>query len=160
MTHCWAIFFLLILFSKPEYERYIYSGTQSYSSFSNISFLFFWIYSLHIHCEALSQMRHINYIAWNKILFFTATEYICAQYKVIKGNLDLSFCLKIIWNTNKCRTVIFMIFSCTGHLRINTLATIKQHSEKYVDYIGAFIANHKNKNLKFLRHKRIQLNLK
>ena len=83
-----------------------------------------------------------------------------ACYRVIKGNLGFSFCLKIIYYTNKCIQIIFMIISCTGHLRINTLATIKQHSEKYVDYIGVFIANHKNKNLKFLRHKRIQLNLK
>ena len=51
-----------------------------------------------------------------------------------------------------------MIFSCTGHLRKNTLSTFKQHSEKSLDYIGVIIANHKNKNLKFLRHMRFQLN--
>ena len=48
---------------------------------------------------------------------------------------------------------MFMVISCTGHLRKNTLATFKQHSEKAVDKIGVFIANKKIKNLKFFGHK-------
>ena len=37
-----------------------------------------------------------------------------------------------------------MVIACTGHLRKNTLATVKQHSEKVVDYIGGI--NRKLKN--------------
>ena len=44
---------------------------------------------------------------------------------------------------------MFLVISCTGHLRKNTLDTVKQHSEKAVDYIGVCIANQKIKNLKF-----------
>ena len=45
---------------------------------------------------------------------------------------------------------MFMVISCNGHLRKNTLATVKQHSEKAVDYNGVSIANYKSRIVCFL----------